>query len=344
VIPALTTISLGLAPRSRAALILACASAAAATHPDPAALTAVDLIDTTPTSCRIVLRIQGQVDRVERIHFQDGRFVFDLGPVAWDGPLRRVRPDTPGIHEYRYSQFSRDPLVTRFVIEVGAGWSCRHELSPSGLLLACGGPPVAEGRSSAPVEPTIAVARGIGLMSPVAGLDAEKLIDRSLGFTPRDVVREGLPHFGSMRDDWIGAPRRHKGLDIYVDKVSVQAVAKGKVVGTGRGERAGGWATISHGQGVETVYVHITGLKVKTGDDVSRGQHIAAVDGAVGNAVQPQLHFELRLDGQSVDPVPFIFELATEDLKRKITTANERLAVLEQERASRVRQAHGTTP
>jgi hypothetical protein len=176
------------------------------------------------------------------------------------------------------------------------------------------------------------------IASPVVGLDAEKLVDRSLGFTPRDMVRDGLPHFGSMRDDWIGAPRRHKGLDIYIDNAAVRAVAKGKVVGAGHGERAGGWIKIGHGNGVETVYVHVSGSSIKTGEDVARGQRIAAVDGAVGNAVQPQLHFELRLDGHSVDPVPFIFDVAPEDLKRRITQENQRLRVLEQERESLVRR------
>jgi murein DD-endopeptidase MepM/ murein hydrolase activator NlpD len=164
------------------------------------------------------------------------------------------------------------------------------------------------------------------------------MIDRSLAYTPQDVVRDGLPYFGSVRDDWMGTPRPHKGLDIYVDKVPVQAAAKGIITGVGFGERAGGWAKIDHGNGVETVYVHVSRLTVEAGDDVAKGQRIATVDGAVGNAVEPQLHFELRLDGESVDPVPYIFELASEDLKRKIKLANERLEVLARERASRVRQ------
>ena len=141
-----------------------------------------------------------------------------------------------------------------------------------------------------------------------------------------------------MRDDWLGEPRSHKGLDIYGDKVFVQAVADGEVVGAGQGERAGGWVKISHPQGVETVYVHISKLRVQTGDSVAKGERIAEVDGATGNAVQPQLHFELRLDGQSVDPVPFIFEQASEDLKHRITLAIQRLVILEEERASRVRK------
>jgi hypothetical protein len=319
-------------------LIVACAFTAAATGPDPVALVAVEVMDTTLESCRIMLTLRGQVSRVKTTNLKDGRFLFDLEPVAWAGPTRRMSPEAAGIHEYRYSQFSRDPLVTRLVVEVNAGWSCRHEPAPGGLVVICSGPPVAEAQSSAPVGPTIAVARGTGLMSPLSGLDAEDLVDRSLGYTPRDIVRDGLPHFGAVRDDWMGAPRPHKGLDIYVDNVPVQAAAKGKITGVGFGERAGGWAKIDHGNGVETVYVHVSRLTVEAGDDVVRGQRIATVDGAAGNAVEPQLHFELRLDGESVDPVQHIFELASEDLRRKITRENRRLEALSEKRASRVQQ------
>lgn len=316
--------------------IVASALAASANQPDRAVLTGVELVEDSPESFRIALAVEGRVDHVETASLGDGRFVFDLAPVAWDWPTQRVRPDFRGIHEYRFAQFSQNPPVTRFVVEVDTGWTCRHDRAPGGLQVTCSGPAGPDRRTSATPDAIIAVVRGLRLTSPVAGIDAEELIDRSLGYTPQDMVRDGLPHFGAMRDDWIGAPRRHKGLDIYVDKVPVQAVADGKIVGTGRGDRAGGWATIRHGRGVETSYVHISDLSVKTGDEVTRGQRIAAIDGAVGNAVEPQLHFELRLDERSVDPIPYVFEQASKDLKQKITRANQRLAVLEQERSARV--------
>ena len=318
--------------------ILVFFSVSAAAQLNRAVLTSVNLISASPESCRLGLEVRGQVQGIETMSFDDGRFVFDLASVAWGGPLRRVRPDVPGIREYRFSQLSRDPLVTRIVVEVVAGWSCRSDLAPNGLRVVCSGPSVPETGRLKETGPDIAVVRGIGISSPVAGLDAEGVIDRSLGFIPRDIVKDGLPNFGSVRDDWLGAPRSHKGLDIYGDKVIVQAVADGKVVGSGLGKLAGGWVKISHLNGVESVYVHIKRLSVQTGDRVTGGQPIAEVDGAAGNAVQPQLHFELRLDGQSVDPVPFIFERASEGLKRRITLEIERLEGLSLERASRVRQ------
>jgi hypothetical protein len=293
----------------------------------------VDVIASNPESCRIALRVDGMIGRVDTIRLGDGRFVFDLAPVVWNGPTRRVSADVPGVHGYRFSQFSRDPLVTRLVVEIDPAWSCVHTTEAGTVTVTCSGAPL---RRHARDNPIIAVVRGLSFSSPLTGLDAGALIDRSLGFTPKDMVRDGLPHFGSTRDDWIGKPRPHKGLDIYVDKLTVQAVAPGTVVGTGRGERAGGWTTIDHGNGVETVYVHISGLRVRKCHQVSRGQSIAVIDGAVGNAVQPQLHFELRLDGQAVDPVLYIFKLAPDDLKARISHEQRRLEALERERASRV--------
>ena len=316
-----------------AVIFFACTAVASTTETEVAVLERVTVTDTTHDTVLIQLKFQGVVDRIRSFTLEGGRFVLDLSPVAWEGPTRRVSPAVPGVREYRYSQFSRDPLVTRFVVEVKGGWSCLHNVTPTGVLVTCGGSP-----RPATSETTIAVVRRIKFSIPLAGFDAEDLIDHSLRYTPHDIVRDGLPNFGSTRDDWKGAPRKHKGIDIYVDKTSVQAVANGKVVGVGEGERAGGWAKIDHGKGVETVYVHLSGLRVEAGDEVVGGQHIATIDGASGNAIEAQLHFELRLDGESVDPVPFIFDLAPRDLQRKITRAKQRLEALAMEREAEVRK------
>ena len=316
---------------------VACAAADASTGPGPAFLTEVELVASTPGEARIVLEVRGPIGGVESMSLGDGRFVFDLAAVAWDGPTRRVQPGVPGVRGYRYSQLSRDPPITRFVVETAVGWSCRHEPEPRGLLVRCSGPAAAGGAHEPAPGAAVAVVRGIALLSPVEGLDAAGLIGRSLGYVPRDMVRDGLPHFGAVRDDWLGAPRSHKGLDIYGDGVGVRSAAPGRVAGAGLGKKAGGWVRIDHGKGVETVYVHISAVTVRPGDEVAAGQRIAAIDGPTGNAVEAQLHFEIKLDGRSVDPVPYIFELASPELRAEIEAARERLAVLERERASEVR-------
>jgi hypothetical protein len=141
---------------------------------------------------------------------------------------------------------------------------------------------------------------------PLSGISADQLLARSLEYTPRDVVRDGLPHFGAARDDWKGRPRRHQGIDIYVDGKDVLAAAAGRVAATGGGRRSGGWVRLAHDNGVETVYVHLRGIRVHEGDATVVGQPLARVDGPAGNAVEPQLHFEIKVDGQPVDPVPSI--------------------------------------
>ena len=57
---------------------------------------------------------------------------------------------------------------------------------------------------------------------------------------PRDVVRDGLPHFGSLRDDWQGQgkARKHLGYDIYVDNSNVLAMADGVVTRVSGGNLA----------------------------------------------------------------------------------------------------------
>jgi hypothetical protein len=318
--------------------LLASGTSAAAEASNRAVLTSVRLGESTSETCRFLLDVGGPVRRVDTMALDRGRFVFDLPNVAWEGPVRRVRPRAPGVREFRYSQLSRDPLVARFVVEVGAGWSCRHEPSAIGVTVTCGGPAVAATRQAAAGGPDIAVVRGIGLMSPISGFTAADLIDRSLEYVPRDLVRDGLPNFGSVRDDWQGKARSHKGLDIYGDLMSIQAAADGTVAGAGTAARAGGWIKIDHGNGVETVYVHVSKINVRSGDRVRKGQRIAVVAGAAGNAVEPQLHFEVKLEGSSVDPVSFIYESASDELRSRIMRANTKLAVLARERAAQVAQ------
>ncbi len=303
----------------------------------PAALVNVEVVESTAAICSFLLEVEGRIDRIEPAYFGDDRYIFDLEPVIWNGPTHRVDADVPGVKTYRFSQFTREPAATRFVVEVEPGWSCRSELAARGAFVSCTGP-----RKTItvvrPSDATVAVVRGLELTSPLAGLDASDLIERSIGYTPRNLVRDGLPNFGSARDDWKSAERPHQGVDFYVDKTPVQAVADGTVVGVGIGKRAGGWLKLKHANGVESVYVHIGGIRTEIGDQVVGGQTIAAVDGAVGNAIEPQLHFELRLDGEAVDFIPFIAARASEDLRRTITREQRRLERLAEERADAVKK------
>jgi lipoprotein NlpD len=82
----------------------------------------------------------------------------------------------------------------------------------------------------------------------------------------------------------------------------VRAAADGKVVYTGSGLRGyGQLIIINHARGWLTAYGHNATVSVREGDDVLAGQTIGAM--GVGPGQQPMLYFEIRLEGQPVDPL-----------------------------------------
>lgn len=100
----------------------------------------------------------------------------------------------------------------------------------------------------------------------------------------------------------------HKGLDIAASNgTSIFAVADGTV--TYAQYNNGGYGNlviISHGNGVETYYAHCSKLFVSKGQQVSAGTVIAAV-GTTGHSTGNHLHFEIRIDGQYVNPQKYIY-------------------------------------
>jgi len=100
--------------------------------------------------------------------------------------------------------------------------------------------------------------------------------------------------------------RMHTGVDIGVPSGSnVVAVADGKVI---LAEYYGGYGNtviIDHGGKISTLYAHNSKLLVKEGDKVTRGQVIAK-SGSTGLSTGPHLHFEVRVNGNHTDPMPYI--------------------------------------
>lgn len=148
--------------------------------------------------------------------------------------------------------------------------------------------------------------KGILFQIPLQGMKIEEFLDRSIGFIPEDVIRDGLPHFGAKRDDWKRKKRRHKGYDIYANKINVIAAADGRVTKVRRTRRAGLYVKLHHGSQVYSLYIHLTSASVKTGQKVRQGEIIGRINGASGNAISPQLHFEIKPNNRSVDPLPLI--------------------------------------
>jgi murein DD-endopeptidase MepM/ murein hydrolase activator NlpD len=96
--------------------------------------------------------------------------------------------------------------------------------------------------------------------------------------------------------------KMHTGVDIAAAHgAAIHAAAGGLVVHSGRWGGYGQCVIIDHGGGVATLYAHCSRLLVPAGEEVTQGQVIGRV-GSTGLATGPHLHFEVRRNGQPVDP------------------------------------------
>lgn len=113
-------------------------------------------------------------------------------------------------------------------------------------------------------------------------------------------------HFSPNRVNPVtGVLRPHTGTDVGASQGEPIWAAKGGTVILA--EYNGGYGNcviISHGNGVNTLYGHMSAILVSKGAKVSQGQQIGRV-GSTGNSTGPHLHFEVLIDGTPVDPMQF---------------------------------------
>ncbi|MDR1538545.1 MAG: peptidoglycan DD-metalloendopeptidase family protein [Clostridiales bacterium] len=98
----------------------------------------------------------------------------------------------------------------------------------------------------------------------------------------------------------------HGGIDIAVNSnTSVAAAGGGVVEFAGNGGSYGNLVVIDHGMGLESYYGHNQKVLVSAGDVVERGQVIAK-SGNTGRSTAPHVHYEIRLNGEAVDPLNYV--------------------------------------
>lgn len=113
--------------------------------------------------------------------------------------------------------------------------------------------------------------------------------------------------FGDPRVRQGGVTKKHAGVDIKASYgADVLAAAPGIVsqVGWDR-DGYGNFVRIRHDHIFETLYAHLSRVLTREGKRVRRGAVIGKV-GQTGNATGPHLHYEVRKNGQPVDPRPFL--------------------------------------
>jgi murein DD-endopeptidase MepM/ murein hydrolase activator NlpD len=112
--------------------------------------------------------------------------------------------------------------------------------------------------------------------------------------------------YGWRVDPFLGVRAFHEGLDFSADVGQpIKATAAGIVIAAEITPEYGNIVRISHGSGLETRYAHASKLLVKEGDRIKKNQVIALV-GNTGRSTGPHLHYELRMNGESLDPRKYL--------------------------------------
>jgi murein DD-endopeptidase MepM/ murein hydrolase activator NlpD len=113
-------------------------------------------------------------------------------------------------------------------------------------------------------------------------------------------------NFGIRSDPFRGSAAMHAGVDIPGPVgTPIYATADGIIDHADRLGGYGNMVEIDHGKGIATRYGHLSKILVANGTRVTRGQLIALM-GSTGRSTGPHLHYEVRIDGHAVNPVPFL--------------------------------------
>ncbi|WP_246087266.1 M23 family metallopeptidase [Sphingorhabdus contaminans] len=112
--------------------------------------------------------------------------------------------------------------------------------------------------------------------------------------------------FGYRSDPFTGAGAMHNGLDFKGPiGTPILAAADGRITFAGSQGGYGNTIEITHANGLVTRYAHLSGFNVRHGQKVARGAQIARM-GSTGRSTGSHLHFEVRLNGQAINPRKFL--------------------------------------
>lgn len=113
--------------------------------------------------------------------------------------------------------------------------------------------------------------------------------------------------YGMRTHPITGVYKLHTGVDIGAPMgASFVAANDGVVVKAGYNGAYGNMVIIDHGGGIQTLYAHGSEIMVNVGDVVKKGETVVLKVGSTGYSTGAHAHFEVRINGQTVDPIPYI--------------------------------------
>lgn len=140
----------------------------------------------------------------------------------------------------------------------------------------------------------------------ISGAAAAEIIDGAAWPVP-GIMTVTSP-FGTRIDPVYGGTAFHGGIDIAgagVNGKPVVSMLKGKVVFAGVQGGYGNTVVVDHGNGITTLYGHLSSINTSVGTEVKPGSMIARV-GSTGKSTGPHLHLTVKVNGQSVDPAKYL--------------------------------------
>ncbi len=157
---------------------------------------------------------------------------------------------------------------------------------------------------------------------PRAGMFERELATAQTAVDTLDGLRRALPSvplrkplngelqitstFGYRTDPFLGRPALHSGVDLREEYgTPARATAAGVVTSAGPIGGYGNMVEVDHGGGLATRYAHLSSIAVSPGQQISPGAVVGRV-GSTGRSTGPHLHYEVRIDGEPVDPARFL--------------------------------------
>lgn len=114
--------------------------------------------------------------------------------------------------------------------------------------------------------------------------------------------------YGMRTHPVLGGRRSHNGIDLAAPTgTPVYATADGLVEKAQWFSSYGKYIQIGHGNDLETRFAHLSQIAVAQGEMVKKGDLIGYV-GSTGRSTGPHLHYEVRIDGVAVNPIPYMAE------------------------------------
>ena len=218
---------------------------------------------------------------------------------AFAGPLSRAAARVPGLEREVARLKTENGRVEQLAAALNRAEANYQELRQ---LLGAKAPPERPGVSVRPEEmQAVTVRARVPAEPPRYETGASEP-----AHWPLDVTGGGFVTRGQVRP---GDPAEsHPGIDIAVPVgTPVRASGGGTVAAAGTDRDYGLFVRLRHPGSYETMYGHALRLLVREGDEVQAGQ-VIALSGNSGRSTAPHLHFEIRREGRSLDPLTLVKE------------------------------------